>query len=234
MHTHARVLRAPLPVGAGSRMITLGKAKRYSIGNGHPRWIETGVLMRPAALIGLFLAAVLLLASCNRDGQEAPETTVTSAAGTATTSEAVADAGDSNGDTTLASASTEPDPGAAPEDVEETTTVASTAAVSGLPSYDVVHRLIEDNRETLVVVVEPGTYSNVELENLVYDIVERFTPSAAIVVDDRDAADLAVLEERTEEQQADLDAHTFLRIERGVEVTFYGPYADFPGLTVGS
>lgn len=191
--------------------------------------------MRPTVLIGLFLAAALLLASCNRNGQEAPETTVTPAAGTATTSsEVVADAGDSNGDTTVAPASTEPDPGSAPEEVEETITVASTAAVSGMPSYEVVHRLIEDNRETLVVVVEPGTYSNVELENLVYDIVERFTPSAAIVVDDRDAADLAALEERTEEQQADLDAHTFLRIERGVEVTFYGPYADFPGLTVGS
>lgn len=190
--------------------------------------------MRPAVLIGLLLAALVLLVSCNRDSQEAPETTVTPAATTATTSEGITDAGDSNGDTTIASASTEPDSGAATEEAEETTTVATTATVSGLPSYEVVHRLIEDDRETLVVVVEPGTYSNVELENLVYDIVERFTPSAAIVVDERDAADLAVLEERTDEQQADLDAHTFLRIERGVEVTFYGPYADFPGLTVGS
>ena len=190
--------------------------------------------MRPVALIGLFLAAALLLTACNRDEQEAPETTVTPAAGTATTSTAVADAGDSVGNTTVTSDSPEPDADAESEQAAETTMVATTEAVSGMPNYEVIHRLIEDDRETLVVVVEPGTYSNVELENLVYDIVERFTPSAAMVVDDMDVADLAVLEDRTDEQQARLDAHTFLRIEKGVEVTFYGPYADFPGLTVGS
>lgn len=192
------------------------------------------MLMRPVALIGLFLAAAILLVACNRDGDESPETTVTPAATTATTSSAADDVGGSAGDTTVASESAEPDADAAPEEPAETTAVATTEVVAGLPSYEVVHRMIEDDRETLVIVVEPGTYSNVQLENLVHDIVERFTPSAAIVVDDRDVADLAVLEERTDEQQARLDAHTFLRIESGVEVTFYGPYADFPGLTVGS
>ena len=196
--------------------------------------METGVLMRPVVLIGLFLAATVLLAACSRDAEESPETTVAPAATTATTSEAVADAGGSADDTTVASEPAQQDADAAPEESAETTTVATVEVVAGLPSYEVVHRMIEDDRETVVVVVEPGTYSNVQLENLVYDIVERFTPSAAIVVDDRDVADLAVLEERTDEQQARLDGHTFLRIEGGVEVTFYGPYADFPGLTVGS
>ena len=115
-----------------------------------------------------------------------------------------------------------------------TTTAPTGAEESGLPNYEVVHRLIEDGRETLVIVVEPGSYSNVELENLVYDIVERFSPSAAIVVDDLAVADLALEEERTDEQQASLDAHTFLTVENGVEVTFYGPYADFPRMTIGS
>ena len=187
--------------------------------------------MRPTALIGLLLATAILLVACNRDGEEAPETTVTPAAGTATTTTAAA--GSEEATSTTAPDTAEPDPDAASEEAGETTAV-SAEAVSGLPSYEVVHRVIADDRETLVVVVEPGTYSNVELENLVYDIVERFTPSAVIVVDDRDSADLAVLEELTDEQQAGLDAHTFLRIERGVEVTFYGPYADFPDLTVGS
>ena len=85
-----------------------------------------------------------------------------------------------------------------------------------------------------MLVVEPGSYTSVELENLVYDIVERFSPTTAIVVDDRAFADLAIQDERTEEEQAGVDAHTFLRIEKGVEVTFYGPYADFPGITIGS
>lgn len=190
--------------------------------------------MRYEQLVPLLLVAALVFASCNRDGEESPETTVTPAAGTASAGTSVADAGGSAGDTTVATESAEPDSDAASEEGGATVTVATTEVVAGLPSYEVVHRMIEDGRETLVVVVEPGTYSNVQLENLVFDIVERFTPSAAIVVDDRDAADLAVLEERTDEQQARLDAHTFLRIEGGVEVTFYGPYADVPGLTVGS
>ena len=94
--------------------------------------------------------------------------------------------------------------------------------------------MIEDDRETLVIVAEPGAYSNVELENLVYDIVENHSPRGAIVVDDPAAADLAILDTRTDEQQAALDSHTLLSIDNGVEVTFHGPYADFPGLTVGS
>lgn len=192
------------------------------------------MLMRPVALIGLLLGAVILLVACNRGGEDSPETTVAPATSAATTTTVATDAGDSGGDTAVASDSAEPDPEAASQEAEETPTVATTGAVSGMPSYEVVHRLIEDDRETLIVVVEPGTYSNVELENLVYDIVERFTPSAVMVVDDREVADLAVLEERTDEEQERLDAHTFLRIEKGVEVTFYGPYADFPGLTVGS
>ena len=192
------------------------------------------MLMRSMALIGLLLVSSILLAACNRDGEESPETIATTAATTATTSTPVADAGGSTGDTPVASEPAEPDRDAAPEEGGESSTVATTEVVAGLPSYEVVHRMIADGRETLVVVVEPGTYSNVQLENLVYDIIEQFTPSAAIVVDDRDVADLAVLEERTDEEQERLDAHTFLRIEGGVEVTFYGPYADFPGLTVGS
>ncbi|MDE0171102.1 MAG: hypothetical protein OXS29_16600 [bacterium] len=190
--------------------------------------------MRFEQFIPLLVVAALVVAACSRDGEEAPETTVAPAATTATTSAAVADAAGSAGDTTVASEPADPDADAAPGESAETTTVATVEVVAGLPSYEVVHRMIEDDRETLVVVVEPGTYSNVQLENLVYDVVERFTPSAVIVVDDRDVADLAVLEERTDEQQDRLDAHTFLRIEGGVEVTFYGPYADFPGLTVGS
>ena len=192
------------------------------------------MLMRPVALIGLLLGAVILLVACNREGEDSPETTVAPATSAPTTTTVATDTGDSGGDTATASDSAEPDPEAASPEAEETTTVATTGAASGMPSYEVVHRLIEDDRETLVVVVEPGTYSSVELENLVYDIVERFTPSAVIVVDDREVADLAVLEERTDEEQERLDAHTFLRIEKGVEVTFFGPYADFPGLTVGS
>ena len=183
-----------------------------------------------ARLIGLLVVVSLTIVACSRDEGEVSETTVTPAAGSVTTSSTTAGAGE----TTIAVASSDTPTTAATATSAETAPSSTTALVSGLPSYEVVHRLIEDDRETLIVVVEPGSYSNVELENLVYDIVERFSPSAVIVVDDPTVADLAIEDERTEEQQAELDTHTFLRIENGVEVTFYGPYADFPGLTIGS
>ena len=182
--------------------------------------------MRSVRLIGLLTAAVLLGAACNRGVQEAPATLPSFPS-----TEAAADSGEVPPTTEAAASSSTT---AAPDESVEPDETSSTAAAGGLPDYEVIHRLIKDGRETLVVVVEPGSYSSVRLENLVYDIVERYSPSGAIVVDDRGAADLAILEERTEEQQNALDSRLFLRIENGVEVTFYGPYADFPGLTVGS
>lgn len=115
------------------------------------------------------------------------------------------------------------------EGASEATTVA---VVIGMPTYEVVEG--GGDGETLVVVVEPGSYTNVELENMVYDIVERFAPEAAIVFDTVEAADLLVLEETTAEQQRFLDEHTLMRISNGIEVTFLGPYADIPALTIGS
>ena len=182
--------------------------------------------MRSVRLIGLMMTAALLAAACSRGVQEAPAT-VPAVISTA----AAVDSGEAPSTTGAAASSST---AAAPDESVEPDETSSTAADGGLPDYEVIHRLIKDGRETLVVVVEPGSYSSVRLENLVYDIVERYSPSGAIVVDDRAAADLAILEERTEEQQNALDSRLFLRIENGVEVTFYGPYADFPGLTVGS
>ena len=187
--------------------------------------------MRAARLIGLLLVVALLCTACTRDEDEASETTVTPAAGSSTTSTSLPDTAEATG---VTDATTPAPVGTTGSGETIITTTVTTTAVSGMPGYEVVHRLIEDGNETLVIAVQPGSYSNVELENLVYDIVERFSPSTAIVVDDPAYADLVIMDERTDEQQASLDAHTFLRIEKGVEVTFYGPYADFPGMTVGS
>lgn len=195
-------------------------------------WLIVWGWMGLARMIGLLIVALLLVASCNRDEDGASQTTAPLATGQVATSGTAAEAGDTTG--APASPDTATSVAAASAGPDGMTIVATTTVVSGLPTYEVVHRLIEDDHETVVMVVEPGTYSKVELENLVYDVVERFSPSVAIVVDDRAVADLAILEERTEDEQKQLDAHTFLRIENGVEVTFYGPYADFPGLTVGS
>ena len=188
--------------------------------------------MRFGRIVALLVIVSLLFVGCNREEDEASQTTQPPATGAVATTRSTIETEDipsasGSADTTTSAA-------IASAGADNSTTVPTTTVVSGLPTYEVVHRLIEGDRETLVIVVEPGAYSGVELENLVFDVVERFSPSVAIVVDDRAAADLAILDERTEDEQRQLDSHTFLRIENGVEVTFYGPYADIPGLTVGS
>ena len=189
--------------------------------------------MRFMRLVWALLVILLVAAGCNRDDGETSPSTVPPATGMAPTTAPITDS-EGVPDSVETIPSLDDDSGDGSVGTEDATTAATTATVSGLPTYEVVHRMIEDDRETLVIVVEPGAYSAVELENLVYDVVERFVPSAAIVVDDRAVADLAILEERTEDDQRQLDVHTLLRIENGVEVSFYGPYADIPGLTVGS
>lgn len=181
--------------------------------------------MRFLRLTALLAAAALAFPACNRGGGGAADPTLPPVE----TAAAVVTSAASTVAPTAAAG------GSAPETAASSP--SSTAAAPpgpALPPYEVQHRMIEDGGETLVVLVEPGSYSNVELENLVYDIVEEHSPRGAVVVDDTAAADLAVLDERTAEQQDSLDSHTLLRIDNGVEVTFHGPYADFPGLTVGS
>ena len=179
------------------------------------------------------VALLLVVSACNRGGDEATTTTVAPAP---STTAAVADDSDLDAGE---------DEVAAEEEAAEasdsgggaTTTSAAPAGEDGgggveviIPPYQVV-----SEGEPLVAVVQPGLYSPVALENLVYDIVENYSPSAAVVVDDAAAAELAMSEEDLDEvQQSQLRARTLLRIESGVQVTFYGPYADLPGITVGS
>lgn len=184
--------------------------------------------MKFLRMAALLVAAALALAACDRGGGGAADPTLPAVE----TGAAVA----TSAEVTVASAPAADSADAAPETAASSpsSTTSTVPAGPAVPDYEVRHRMIEDGNETLVVLVDPGSYSNVELENLVYDIVEEHSPRGAVVVDDSAAADLAVLDERTAEQQTSLDSHTLLRIDNGVEVSFHGPYADFPGLTVGS
>ena len=179
------------------------------------------------------VALLLAVSACNRGDDEAA--TTTAAAPSATVAVADDSALDAEEETVVTAAEEEAAGGES-----EGGTTATSAAPAGeddgggveviIPPYQVV-----SEGEPLVAVVQPGSYSPVALENLVYDIVEKYSPSAAVVVDDAAAAELAGAgEELDEVQQSQLRARTLLRIESGVQVTFYGPYADLPGITVGS
>lgn len=184
--------------------------------------------VRPGWGSAVAVALLLVVVACGRGGDEAEPTTsaaVTTSAVVATTEEAVPETVVTAADEQPVPAGDGGEPAVAATDPPEA--VADVQVI--IPSYQVV-----SEGEPLVAVVEPGSYSAVALENLVYDIVEKHSPSTAIVVDDASAAELALAEDLDEVQQSQLRARTMLRIESGVQVTFYGPYADLPGITVGS
>jgi len=178
--------------------------------------------MRRTAMLGGVVALVFAAGACDR-GEETPGTTSLPApASTVATTVAAPDP-----TSTAATVAAPADDNAAATEEESTT-------VGGMPSYEVAQRVEATDGEELVVVVEPGTYTNVELQNLVFDIVDRFAPLRAVVVDDADAVPLVLADERTPDQDTFLEQHTFLELVDGVEVTFLGPYSDLAGIVVGS
>ena len=188
--------------------------------------------MMAARIAAPAIAVVLMLGACGGDDSTSATTSAPAEASptTSTTVTEVAEAGTdtSSPETPVLEGTTDPE---GERDAQEG---PDTTLPPAIPPYEVIHRLIVDDRTTLVILVEPGAYSTVQLENLVYDVVDTYSPNTAIVVDGRNAADLAIMDDLTPEEQSVLDARTFLRIENGVEVTFYGPYADAGGMTVGS
>jgi hypothetical protein len=182
------------------------------------------------------IAVVLLLGACGGDDSTS-ETTSAPTEASPTTSTSITEMTANGADTSGAEVSVAEDAVEGAVDAEDDGDAqegSDTTLPPAIPPYEVIHRLIVDDRTTLVILVEPGAYSTVQLENLVYDVVDTYSPNTAIVVDDRAAADLAIKDDLSPEEQSTLDDRTFLRIENGVDVTFHGPYADAGGMTVGS
>ena len=151
------------------------------------------------------LALAMILAACSK-GTE-PDLTTTRVAPPTTTV------------TTVASTTTAAQPS------------ASTSTTSGsLPGYTVV---AGSAGGILVVLLDPGNYSDIDIRNVVDDAIERFTPVELHVVDSREAADLVLVENPTEDQQKILDEHQFARVI-GDQLEFLGPYASSGSVSIGS
>jgi hypothetical protein len=146
----------------------------------------------------------LLLAACSK-GTEPELTTTTLPAATTTTS------------TTTPST---------------TSTTAETTTTTGgsLPGYTVV---AGGAGGALVLLLDPGNYSDIDIRNVIDDARERYGPSDLYVVDSQDAADLVLVENPTAEEQKVLDAHEFARVI-GDQLEFLGPYASSGKVTIGS
>lgn len=154
-----------------------------------------------------FLLVVLVLAllgtACNK-GDDVELTTTTTAATQGSTS------------TTVATTSPEPD---------DTTTTGGE-----MIPYEIV---AGETGGTYVVLIDPGSYTDVDLQNVAEDVVERYKPDFVYIIDSPDARDLVLEDEVTTDEQAILDAHLLALIE-GTNLEFLGPYAQYGTVHIGS
>lgn len=127
---------------------------------------------------------------------------------------------------------------------ESTTTVvgddeATSTTLAGQPvdSYDVVVRESTDEGETLYIVIPPGDYTAVDLENFLGDLIDDDDQLESAEVFDDEAALAAFLRDESEQTATDLaaiDAHHLVSLIDGQTISFHGPYADEGEYAIGS
>ncbi len=165
--------------------------------------------------LALFIALSALLTAC--DGDE-PELT--------TTSTLVTSPGEGGGEAT--STTSAPSSGA---------TTSTTLVGETVGSYEIVAREPVDDGEVIYVVIPPGAYTDVDLENFILDLYEQGTAThGAEVFTDQAASDayLKAEAERTPEETALIDQHHLVSLVGGTTIVFRGPFAESGQHALGS
>jgi hypothetical protein len=166
----------------------------------------------PGSLVALSLL-VLAFAACS-GGEDAVSSTVSPTL------------------TTLAPSST------GTQDTSVVTTTSTTFPIPDEIGYSIVKRIDGTNGDTVVVLLDPATYSSltdIDLLGIIQDVIEAFPPILeAHIVDTREAADAVLAENPTDEQKAALVENYLLVLEDGINVTFLGPFASFGTDLLGS
>jgi hypothetical protein len=159
------------------------------------------------------LALALLATAC--DGEEASLTT---------TSSLVTDPGEDSSPTTT----TAPAPG----DGATTTLVGEAVG-----SYEIVAREPVTDGEIVYIVIGPGAYTDVDLENFLLDLYEQgIATHGAEIFNDAAAADayLKAEAERTEEEVTLIEQHHLASLVGGTIIRFQGPFAEAGEHPIGS
>lgn len=160
----------------------------------------------------LFL--LVLLVACSPEEAELTTTTTTVPASTTTT----------EAETTTTEAEDSDDP-----DTEDGPAISE---------FEVVVRSSGTAGETLWVLIEPGDYNDIDLENFIRERVDESEVDLVgiHVFDDPEALEAGRIDEeaRTEEEQALVDAHYLISLIDGSIIRFQGPYADLGETAVGS
>jgi predicted nucleotidyltransferase len=125
-----------------------------------------------------------------------------------------------------------------PDDTVGSTTTTFSDVGLGLPVYAVVARVEGGPGDTLVVLLDRDSYttlSDIDLENVIVDVVERFPPVFELhVVDSEAAAELVLAADVDPELLPILDEHYFVRLEEGFRIIYLGPYESFGESILGS
>ena len=128
-------------------------------------------------------------------------------------------------------------------EVATTTTVAtggettSTLVGQQVASHEVVARVSDPAGETLFIVIPPGAYTDVDVENFVVGLVDSGEVTyGAEVFDDPGAVDAfrKPQAERTEGETQLIDQHHFATVQNGTSMIFRGPFADSGEFVIGS
>jgi hypothetical protein len=162
------------------------------------------------------ILAVLVLAACSPE--EAELTTTTTTAPT----ESISTIADETTTTTEGTDDSEPDEEAGP----------------AITDHEIVVRSSSTAGETLWILIDPGDYSDIDLENLIRQMVDEsdVTLAGINVFDDLAAleAGRVDVDARTEDEQALVDEHFLVSLVDSAIIRFEGPYAEFGETAVGS
>ena len=168
-------------------------------------------------LITLF-AVVVLVAACSPEEAELTTTTTTVASGSTTT------APDADDTTTTTGSDDDAD--------------SDDDAGPAITEYEIFVRSSSADGETLWILVDPGDYTDIDLENLIRELVDEsdVTLAGINVFDDLEALEAGRVDEdaRTDEEQQLVDEHFLVSLVDGSIIRFQGPYADFGETAVGS
>lgn len=171
-------------------------------------------MMRRSA-IALSVVVAFALTAC--DSEEAQITTTTVDAALLTTTTTTSDTTD-------------------PSETSQTTGTTQPPA-DQVESYEVISRESTEQGETLYILVPPGDYSGVTMENFLGNLLEEDPAvSGAEIFDNRAALDAALKPEgeRTEEETQLIEQHHLVTLQQGRQVNFQGPLSDYEDFVIGS
>jgi len=113
----------------------------------------------------------------------------------------------------------------------------STLVGESVGSFEIIVRIAGEDGETLHIVIPPGAYTEIDLENFIGDLKEADPELwGAEVFDNEEAIPAFVIPEdqRTAEQQALVDKHHFVSLVQGDTIRFQGPFSEFGEAIIGS